>query len=70
MAEKLTAAITIKLTDRQLRALQRRAEQRGVVASEYMRGLLVDDLRAAWDDYLALREIFDGDDESAKEILE
>ena len=70
MGEKLTAAITVKLSERQLRALHLRAEQKGTVASEYMRGLLIGDLRAAWQDYQALDAIFTTGGLSAQEIFE
>lgn len=58
MAEKLTHAITIKMTEVQHRALQLRAEQKGTVPPEYMRRLLESDLQAAWEDFQALAAIF------------
>ena len=58
MAEKLTCAITIKMTEAQHRALQLRAEQKGTVPPEYMRRLLESDLQAAWEDFQALAAIF------------
>ncbi|MFA5386771.1 MAG: hypothetical protein WC322_00030 [Candidatus Paceibacterota bacterium] len=70
MPEKLTAALTIKLTDRQLLSLQRRAEQKGVVPSEYMRSLLLGDLQAAFREYEALGAIFEDGALSDKDFLE
>ena len=58
MAEKLTCAVTIKMTEAQHRALHLRAEQKGTVPPEYMRRLLEGDLQAAWDEYQALAAIF------------
>ena len=58
MGEKLTCAITIKMTEAQHRALQLRAEQKGTVPPEYMRRLLESDLQAAWDEFQALAAIF------------
>ena len=58
MAEKLTCAVTIKMTEAQHRALQLRAEQKGAVPPEYMRRLLESDLQAAWDEFQALAAIF------------
>ena len=58
MGEKLTHAITIKMTEAQHRALHLRAEQKGTVPPEYMRRLLDGDLQAAWDEYQALAAIF------------
>ena len=58
MGEKLTCAITIKMTEAQHRALQLRAEQKGTVPPEYMRRLLESDLQAAWEDFQALAAIF------------
>ena len=58
MAEKLTHAITIKMTEAQHRALHLRAEQKGTVPPEYMRHLLESDLQAAWDEFQALAAIF------------
>lgn len=58
MAEKLTHAITIKMTEAQHRALHLRAEQKGTVPPEYMRRLLESDLQAAWDEFQALAAIF------------
>ena len=58
MAEKLTCAITVKLTEAQHRALHLRAEQKGTVPPEYMRRLIESDLQAAWDEYQALAAIF------------
>lgn len=58
MGEKLTHAITVKLTEAQHRALQLRAEQKGTVPPEYMRRLLDGDLQAAWEDFQALAAIF------------
>ena len=58
MGEKLTCAVTIKMTEAQHRALQLRAEQKGTVSPEYMRRLLESDLQAAWDEYQALAAIF------------
>jgi hypothetical protein len=58
MAEKLTHAITIKMTEAQYKALHLRAEQKGVLAPEYMRRLLESDLQAAWEDFQALAAIF------------
>lgn len=58
MAEKLTCAITIKMTEAQHRALHLRAEQKGTVPPEYMRRLLESDLQAAWDEFQALAAIF------------
>ena len=58
MAEKLTHAVTIKMTEAQHRALHLRAEQKGTVPPEYMRRLLDGDLQAAWDEYQALAAIF------------
>ena len=51
MAEKLTCAVTIKMTESQHRALQLRAEQKVTVPPEYMRRLLESDLQAAWDEF-------------------
>lgn len=58
MAEKLTHAVTIKMTEAQHRALHLRAEQKGTVPPEYMRRLLESDLQAAWDEFQALAAIF------------
>ena len=58
MAEKLTHAVTIKMTEAQHRALHLRAEQKGTVPPEYMRRLLESDLQAAWEDFQALAAIF------------
>ena len=58
MAEKLTCAVTIKMTESQHRALQLRAEQKVTVPPEYMRRLLESDLQAAWEDFQALAAIF------------
>ena len=58
MGEKLTCAVTIKMTEAQHRALQLRAEQKGTVPPEYMRRLLESDLQAAWDEFQALAAIF------------
>ena len=58
MGEKLTCAVTIKMTEAQHRALQLRAEQKGTVPPEYMRRLLESDLQAAWEDFQALAAIF------------
>lgn len=58
MVGKLTESITIKVSQAQMRALQLRAEQKGLVASEYMRCLLDSDLRLAWQDFQALSAIF------------
>ena len=58
MAEKLTHAVTIKMTEAQHRALHLRAEQKGTVPPEYMRSLLERDLQAALADYQALAAIF------------
>lgn len=58
MAEKLTHAVTIKMTEAQHRALHLRAEQKGTVPPEYMRSLLESDLQAAWDEFQALAAIF------------
>ena len=58
MGEKLTCAVTIKMTEAQHRALHLRAEQKGTVPPEYMRRLLEGDLQAAWDEYQALAAIF------------
>ena len=58
MGEKLTHAITIKMTEAQHRALHLRAEQKGTVPPEYMRRLLESDLQAAWDEFQALAAIF------------
>ena len=58
MGEKLTCAVTIKMTEAQHRALQLRAEQKGTVSPEYMRRLLESDLQAAWDEFQALAAIF------------
>ena len=58
MAEKLTHAVTIKMTEAQHRALHLRAEQKGTVPPEYMRRLLESDLQAAWDELQALAAIF------------
>lgn len=66
MAEKLTCAVTIKMTESQHRALQLRAEQKGTVPPEYMRRLLESDLHAAWDEFQALAAIFGSDAPFAK----
>lgn len=58
MGEKLTHAITVKMTEAQHRALHLRAEQKGTVPPEYMRRLLESDLQAAWDEFQALAAIF------------
>lgn len=58
MAEKLTHAVTVKMTEAQHRALHLRAEQKGTVPPEYMRRLLESDLQAAWEDFQALAAIF------------
>ena len=59
MGEKLTHAITVKMTEAQHRALQLRAEQKGTIPPEYMRRLLESDLQAAWDElFQALAAIF------------
>lgn len=58
MGEKLTQALTVKMTEAQYKALHLRAEQKGVVAPEYMCRLLESDLQAAWDEFQALAAIF------------
>ncbi len=59
MAEKLTHAVTVKMTEELHRALKLRAEQLGFDGSgEYMRSLLERDLQAALADYQALAAIF------------
>lgn len=58
MSEKLICAVTVKMTEAQHRALHLRAEQKGTVASEYMRRLLDRDMRVALEEFQALAAIF------------
>lgn len=58
MAEKLTAAITIKMTDGDVRALQHLANRAGTCPSDFMRSLLTREKDRARADYEALAAIF------------
>lgn len=58
MPEKLTAAITVKLSPELLRRVKLRAEQLGFLPPEYMRNLLDNDLGEAKRQFEALSAIF------------
>ena len=64
--EKLTAAITIKLTDTDAHAARMLASSQDMELSEYIRHLILQDKHLAHSRWISLNEIFGQNDPSDK----